>query len=596
MFDNLDAEVASEMLEWGIGGISIALVRDQEIRYARGYGLAQRNSVFRVGSISKLFNAVAVMQEVEAGRLDLDAPLPPALSPLNPFPDAPPVTLRQLLCHRSGLPRESRVGGYFDPTNPGLEATVASLPASTLVTRPGAKTRYSNLGPSVAGRWVEKSSGLSFPEYQQQRVLGPLAMTNSAWTANGIAEGQILDSFMRVADGRGGWRHQRAPRFELGTLPAGNLYSTAEDLARFAMALFRDGAPLIQKNTLRDMWRPQLTDDDVGFGLGFQIGVLGSHRTIGHNGAVYGCSSSFLALPGRKLAAIVLSNEDIVTARVRRLAEKGLLLLLQSEFGELPPLTRMPISAAVTIGTVEAPPGPASPSPREERVGRGAGSSCGDWPACPESVEKARHLSPSLSPARSGGEGEATDMIKSNLLNSTAAPPNAEPHLSALAGDYESESYWARLWVEGEHLRGDLSGQPTRFTPVNRLEFTAADRIDHDLPVVFQEDQAGKVTGFTMGIQRFNRAPETPPVLPPEWRRVLGSYGPDFIPVVISERHGHLYAMTENMVDYRLTPTAVNECSLPPGMYIDENVVFQFGKGTTPDSINFANMVMNKLE
>ncbi|HAV63309.1 MAG TPA: serine hydrolase, partial [Verrucomicrobiales bacterium] len=82
-------------------------------------------------------------QQVEAGRLDLDAPVPAELIPINPLPDQPPVTLRLLLSHRSGLPRESPVGGYLDDSEPGIRRTVASMAPTVLVTRPGDKMRYS---------------------------------------------------------------------------------------------------------------------------------------------------------------------------------------------------------------------------------------------------------------------------------------------------------------------------------------------------------------------------------------------------------------------------------------------------------------------
>jgi hypothetical protein len=80
--------------------------------------------------------------------------------------------------------------------------------------------------------------------------------------------------------------------------------------------------------------------------------------------------------------------------------------------------------------------------------------------------------------------------------------------------------------------------------------------------------------------------------LPAEWRTFLGSYGPDFIPLIISERHGHLYAMTENMVDYRLTPVNRHVCALPPGMYVDEHVVFLTDAAGKPHEIDFANMIL----
>lgn len=148
-----EATVREEMAAWEIEGVAVAWVDGTETVYTGAFGEARADSVFRAGSISKLFNAVAVMQLVEQGKLDLDAPLPAGRLPANPFPGSPAVTLRQLLSHRSGLQRESTVGGYFDPAEPTLAATVASLSGSVLVTTPGAETRYSNIEQALPATW-----------------------------------------------------------------------------------------------------------------------------------------------------------------------------------------------------------------------------------------------------------------------------------------------------------------------------------------------------------------------------------------------------------------------------------------------------------
>src|SRR6187549_1001318 len=98
-----EAAVKEEMREWQIGGIATAWVDGTQIVHEAGYGEARKDSVFRCGSVSKLFNAIAVMQQVEAGKLDLDAPVEryaPGLLPINIFPGSPAVTLRHLLSHR----------------------------------------------------------------------------------------------------------------------------------------------------------------------------------------------------------------------------------------------------------------------------------------------------------------------------------------------------------------------------------------------------------------------------------------------------------------------------------------------------------------
>jgi hypothetical protein len=166
----------------------------------------------------------------------------------------------------------------------------------------------------------------------------------------------------------------------------------------------------------------------------------------------------------------------------------------------------------------------------------------------------------------------------------------APPNLAAFAGDYESHSFWARLEARDGRLRGDISGQPTVFTPGGGLNFAAHSRLEDATPAAFKQDGSGSVCGFTMGLQQFQRVPAQAPPLPAAWRAFCGGYGPDFIPVIVSERHGHLYAMTENMVDYRLTPLNRHACALPPGMYAGEQVVFLDQADGRPRAIDFANM------
>jgi len=397
---------------------------------------------------------------------------------------------------------------------PGLLATVASIQPCVLATKPGEKTRYSNIAPSLAGHLVERATKMRFEEYQQKRLLEPLGMKSSAWTFSQVPQGRLIRSHMRLADGHGGWIRRDAPGFDLGTIPAGNLFTTAGDLARFASALLADGSGLVKPETLKEMWRPQLTNEPSGFGLGFMVGKFREHVTISHNGAVYGHSSSLVLVPDAKVAVIVLANEDIVNARVRRISNFALSYMLEGKLGEKAP--------AEVI---------------DERA--------------------------------------------------------SDPAVGEFAGAYESESYWAELKLEGGKLVGNISGQETRMRRVGALKFFASNRIEESTTVTFERDAAGKVSTFTLGTQRFTRV-ASGPELPAEWKKVLGSYGPDFIPVIITERHGHLYAMTENMVDYRLRPVNRHVCALPAGMYTDEYVVFLSGPDGRPGAIDFANMRLQR--
>lgn len=505
----IETAVQEEMKEWGIGGISVALIDDQSLVYAAGFGEARRDSIFRAGSISKLFNAIGVMQQVEAGKIDLDAALPPEVSPVNPFPGEPAVTLRQILCHRSGLQRESPVGGYFDATAPGIDATARSVAECVLATRPAEKTRYSNVAPTIAGWIVERASGEAFEDYQKKHILGPLGMTSSAWTLANTDKDRVIVSHMRVADGKGGWTRRDSPLFDLGTIPAGNLFTTVEDLGKFASALMREGGGLVKPETLAAMWKPQLTTEETGFGLAFVAGRFRTHRTIGHNGAIYGHSASLMVLPDERIAVVIIGNEDIANGRIHHLNDLALSLMLEAKLGEKTPVI----------------------------------------PEAPMSAEAA-----------------------------------------AFAGKFESRSYWAEIEFKDGKLSGEMSGQPLKFTPAGGLKFIVNSRIDDSLAMEFQKNAEGGISGFSLGVQNFTRVPANPAPLPKSWQGILGSYGPDFIPLVVSERNGHLYAMTENMVDYRLTPVNRHVFSLCPGMYVDEAAVFLTNADGSVRGVEFANM------
>lgn len=507
-----EALVRREMTEWGISGVTVALIDDQETVYNQGFGEAKADSIFRVGSISKLFNAIAVMQLVESGTLDLDAPIDLVYLPVNPFPDKPAVTFRQILSHRSGLQRESTVGGYLDPGEPSLEATVSSLRQGVLVTRPESVTRYSNIAPSLAGYLVERASGQTFADYQNEHIHQPLGMRDAFWHRANLPEGRLVQAYMRVADGKGAWRREKAPLFDLGTIPAGNLFTTSGDLGRFASSILAGGRGLMESATLAAMFKPQFTEQDNGFGLGFVVGKFRQHPALGHSGAVYGYSTSLTLLPEAKVAAVVLANEDIASGRVAAIREGALNLLLEGKHGEQPP----------------------APEP----------------------------------------DFEISD-------------------LSRFTGEFQSESFWAKLEVRNGQLVGDLSGQPTRFRTVAENRFLTNSRITFDGPVTFETKDGGPITGFRSGNQFYRRVGNETPI-PDSWRNHLGSYGHAFIPLIVTERHGHFYVMTENMVDYRLTPVNSHTFALPPGMYVNEHLVFlSAAAGPTP-RIDFCSMFFNR--
>lgn len=323
-----------------------------------------------------------------------------------------------------------------------------------------------------------------------------------------------------MADGRDGFREIASPHFELGTIPAGNLYTTAEDLGRFLSFLFARGRAgerqLLKPEMLAEMFTVQLTKETNGFGLGFFVGSFRGHKTVNHTGAVYGFTSALTALPADKLGVVVLINDDIAVGPMRKLNNAAVEFMLEAKLGEKP-------------------------------------------------------------------------ASKPVALKLTAA------ELAAFAGDYESESFWAKIESGDGGLRANISGQRMTFTPTEPLKSEANGRIVHEGPVVFERDDAGRMTGFTALNQQFRRVdPSAAREIPAEWRKFLGSYGPWFIPVIVTVKHGHLCAMTENEFDYRLTPLNRTVFKMPAGLYVDEQLVFQAGRDGKVHSILLANMTLGR--
>ncbi len=512
--------IQAEIDQGRISGVSIALVEGQRVIHVNGFGYADkrkrvpsaRDTVYRAGSISKLFTALAAVQLMEQGKVTLDqsvTDLAPDFRIVAPFSDARPITLRQLLCHRSGMIRECPVGSYFDPGEPSLRETVRSVEDCVLVYPPETRTKYSNIGVSVAGYAVEQVTGIPFADYAREHLLRPRRMSSSSFLLDRNLKARLAKGYLPVADGRGGFREIETPQFELGTLPAGNLYTTAEDLALFLRMLFTPGR-IVQAESLAQMFTPQLTKDTNGFGIGFMVGHSRGRKIVSHTGAVYGFTSSLVAMPVEQLGVVVLCNDDLAVGPVQKINEAAWDLLLEAKRGE---------------------------------------------------KRESPKLDVELSPAQ----------------------------LQALAGEYESESFWATIEQGKTMLFATVSGQKMTLRPKGGTQFEAFGRLVHEGMVTFQADGSFKALG-----QTFRRVTKKPGV-PAGWKALIGSYGPDFIPLIVSERNGNLYAMTENMYDYRLTPITETVFKMPPGLYTDEYLVFHRSPRGKVETAVLANMPLRRI-
>src|SRR5216684_2291539 len=344
----LESVIRQEMEDKQLPAFSIALVDGKQIVWAQGFGYqdsehkipATAHTVYRVGSVSKLFTDIGIMQLVEAGKVNLDAPVSqylPDFHPHNPFQES--ITLRELMSHRSGLLREPPVGNYFDPDGPTLEATVQSMNSTELIYPPGTRTKYSNAGIAVVGYTLQQLGHAAFPEYLKQAVLAPLGMKESAFAPD--------PQLMRNLAKAGMWSYDGltfpAPSFELGLAPAGCMYSTVTDLGQFLSVLFKGGrgptSQVIKPETLMQMWMPQFAKpgEKTEFGIGFQISQLDGHRAIGHGGAIYGFATEVAGLPDDSLGVVTVTTEDAANAVTNAIAAEALRLMLALRAGKLLP-------------------------------------------------------------------------------------------------------------------------------------------------------------------------------------------------------------------------------------------------------------------
>lgn len=353
----LQVAIEYEMDRKQIPAFSIAIVEDDGLVWSAGFGFqdsasqipATADTVYRVGSLSKLFTDIVLLQQVEAGKLDLDAPVQqylPEFQPANPYDAA--ITLQQLMSHRSGLVREPPVGNYFDPTEPTLGETVASLNQTTLVYPPDSKTKYSNAALAVVGAVLEKQLDQSQPDQVRQEILEPLGMKDSSFVVTPAVQSKLATGWMRTYDER----RFVAPEFLLGTGPAGNLYSSVNDLSKFLVYLLSENPakPILQNQTMKLMTTPG-TDAQgapLRFGIGFRIDELDGHKRFGHGGAVYGFSTQIEALPERKLGVVAVASLDGTNGVVGRLADYALRLMIANQDEKSLPeyATTVPVPAA----------------------------------------------------------------------------------------------------------------------------------------------------------------------------------------------------------------------------------------------------------
>lgn len=309
-----------------VPGLSLGVVHDQEILDADAFGVANPETaapalpetLYSICSISKLFTSIAVLQLRDAGELRLDDPVAAHLDWFDirdVHPDDEPITVRRLLTHSAGLPRESDFPYWTrdDYPFPTHDQIVARLREQETLYPAARFFQYSNLGLTLAGEIVAAVSGQPYGIYVRSHILDPLEMLSTFTEVPEARRGEGL-AVGHSALERDGSRDV-IPAFQTrGIAPAAGFASNVPDLAKFAMWQFRllgdGGDEVLRASTLREMQRVHWVDPDwkTTWGLGFEVEHVGERTLVGHSGGCPGYYTHVRLEPRTRIAVIVLTN------------------------------------------------------------------------------------------------------------------------------------------------------------------------------------------------------------------------------------------------------------------------------------------------
>ncbi len=317
--------IKSEIEYNNLPGLSVGIVFDQDLIWSKGFGYADINkkktmtpqTIFRIASVTKLFTCMAIMQLREQGKLQLDDPVEkylPWFNIINRFPDAPTITIRQLMTHTSGLPREAAFPYWTDHKFPTVDQIMETLPNQETTYPSETKWKYSNLGMAILGQIIVAASGEDYGTYIQNHILKPLEMNNTSVYLTNEQKKQIATGYgRRLPDGT---RKRMEVADYNGISPAASISSNVEDLAKFVSLQFSDGnlegKQILKESTLREMQRVHWLQPNwkSGWGLGFSVWHRDEKTFVGHAGWVAGYRTQLLLCPEDKIGVIVMSNAE----------------------------------------------------------------------------------------------------------------------------------------------------------------------------------------------------------------------------------------------------------------------------------------------
>jgi CubicO group peptidase (beta-lactamase class C family) len=297
------------------GSISVVLFKNNRVLWSGAFGTTRRGSgnpadsstIYRIGSITKIFTSTLLMQLVEEGKVKLDDPVEnnlPEIKNLRGYAKAGKITYRQLASHTAGLMREPDVtDGDIGPTEQWEQKLLALLPHCSFNSKPGMQYLYSNIGVAILGLALSRVSGVPYIQMVQQRILTPLHMDDTYFI---LPDNKLSRLAQGIENNDRGEIDTRLPLSELSgrgyRVPNGGIFSTPRDLSKFAMSLI--GLPPLLTAESRAEMRT-VPEGGTRYGLGLML--INSH-VFGHNGSVPGYTSQLLIDENSGYGVILMRN------------------------------------------------------------------------------------------------------------------------------------------------------------------------------------------------------------------------------------------------------------------------------------------------
>ncbi|MBW3551916.1 MAG: beta-lactamase family protein [Gemmatimonadetes bacterium] len=319
------AGLAADAAADSAGSLGAALVVGDSVAWAGAFGLADRENgrsatvetLYRVGSITKVLTAATALRLAEKGVIELDEPVavwvPEIVSLAGLQTTDRPITLRDLASHTAGLEREPSSSLAARGHRAGWKRkTLASIPLTELRSSPGSAYTYSNVGYAILGLAVERAGGRSFEGLVAREVLETLGMRSSFFAVPRRERHRLAAGYVNLEDGTADPRVPRAEHRGRGyKVPSEGLYSTVGDLARLVMALSGAlGDTLLDDDARAAMLTaPALQGDDrTGYGLGLQLTRIGGTLLAGHSGTTAGYTSYLVFDPATRVGVVILRS------------------------------------------------------------------------------------------------------------------------------------------------------------------------------------------------------------------------------------------------------------------------------------------------